>query len=85
MYINLWLKKFGGTPKMIVFANFSKYRWFQAKQFTRLLEFIKPIREIFYFHNLPKLYIGFKLPESNLILPYHKSMYMAYHNDTLLS
>ena len=45
---------FGGIPKMLVFAIFSKYWWFQTKQFTRLLEFIKlykqnPLEKIFIF------------------------------------
>ena len=35
--------KFLGASWKFIFANFSKYWWIQTKQFTMLLEFIKPI------------------------------------------
>ena len=33
------------SPRSLFSANFSKYLWFRTKQFTRLLEFIKPMRQ----------------------------------------
>ena len=51
----------GASQKIMCFANFSKYWWFQTKLFTRLLEshILKPLIENFLFHCLPKLYFGF--------------------------
>ena len=54
MYINL------PPPSPFFSSNFSEYWWFQTKQFTRLLEFIKlyktkPTGNFFHFHYLPKL------------------------------
>ena len=58
MYINLSWKNSRGASrkwkkKKKIISNFSKYPWFQTKQFTRLLEFIKLYKqnplEIFFF------------------------------------
>ena len=57
-----------GHPEIFFFfvcANLSEYWWFQAKQFTRLLEFIKlykqnSLGEFFFSHYLPKIYFGFR-------------------------
>ena len=55
----------GGIPIMLVFyAIFYENWWFRTKRFTGLWELVQllwtiPIREIFHFHHLPKLYFGF--------------------------
>ena len=77
VFINLWQNPWGGggVPIFWSFENFSKYWWFQTKQSTRLLEFIKLSKEthcrffffsFFFFtiYYLPKLYFGFKHVES---------------------
>ena len=59
-------KKKNNNNNNVFLENFSKYWWFQTKQFTRLLEFIKLYKQIlntleklFYFHFLPRLHFGF--------------------------
>ena len=53
VYINLYGKILPGIPNFFVFCKLFKYWWFQTKQFTGLLEFMKLykihcILEIFY-------------------------------------
>ena len=66
MYISLW-ENYRGHTDNISFMQFStKNWWFRTKRFTGLWELIQllwtiPIREIFHFHHLPKLYFGFNI------------------------
>ena len=66
MYISLW-ENYRGHPIILVLCNFlQKIWWFRTKRFTGLWELIQllwtiPIREIFHFHHLPKLYFGFNI------------------------
>ena len=60
--VNFFFWGGGGILKCYFYAIFSKYWWFQTKQFTRLLEFIKlyetkPIRELFLFSLFTKTLI----------------------------
>ena len=66
MYITLDGNFFGGIPKMLVLCNFLKILMVSDKTIHRSFRshatlLTKPIREIFHFHYLPKLYIGFKI------------------------
>ena len=51
--------KLSGAPNELFLQILQNIWLFQTEQFTRLLE-TKPIRAIFHFQYLPKLYFGFK-------------------------
>ena len=67
---NFMVKNFGGIPKMLVLCNFLKILMVSDKMIHRAFRThttleTKPIREIFHFHYLPKIYIGFKISTLN--------------------
>ena len=62
----LMVELIGGLSRFVSFCIFYENWWFRTKRFTGLWELIHvqllwtiPIREIFHFHHLPKLYFGF--------------------------
>ena len=66
MYISLW-ENSRGHPDNVVLCNFLRKLMVWNKKIhralrtpTTLMNNIIPIREIFNFHHLPKLYFGFK-------------------------
>ena len=69
MYINLWIKFSGASPKILVLGNFLKILMVSDKTIHKacrthktLYNSVNPLAMIFFFfYYLPKLYIGFKV------------------------
>ena len=69
---------------LFFFADFSKYWWFQTKQVTWFLEFIKLYKqnqlEIFFSpYYLPKLYFGINVVLLLLIIVIYQSLTQFIH------
>ena len=94
-YVHNSMEEFSGASRNVSFMQFSqKIDGFrvQTKSFKGLLELLQLIREIFHFHHLPKLYIGFKLLslsfvnflklllDSKNFLPICESSFLSGHN-----
>ena len=56
---NSYGKNFRGIPKILVLCNFLKILIVSDKMIHRAFRTRATLREIFHFHYLPKLYIGF--------------------------